>query len=141
MMPSMQMFELSLIDKIELLTREPLLIVRLLILKPSLSHYETGKKETLSRSYLCLAHSTWSRRWWSWLPQDGTPFLIMLARTCHMKTSPNTPPYRNMGEPFLASSSWVHWTILTLFFAHWLDQHITSSFFSIKMMSWITPWS
>jgi hypothetical protein len=32
-------------------------------------------------------------------------FLIMLASTCLMKTSPNTPPYRNMGEPCFAPSS------------------------------------
>jgi hypothetical protein len=36
MMPSMQMFELSSNDTIKLLTREPLLIVQLPILKPGL---------------------------------------------------------------------------------------------------------
>jgi hypothetical protein len=46
-MPSMQRFELSPNNTNKLLTREPLLIVRLLILKPGLPHYETGKKETL----------------------------------------------------------------------------------------------
>jgi hypothetical protein len=38
-------------------------------------------------------------------PQVEAPFLIMLASTCLMKTSPNTPPYLIMGEPCLASSS------------------------------------
>jgi hypothetical protein len=56
---------------------------------------------------------TWARWWRSWLPQDGTSFLIMLAHTCFIKTSLNTPSYPNMGEPFLATSSWVHCTILT----------------------------
>jgi hypothetical protein len=58
MMPSMQSFELSPTNKINLLTREPLLIVRLSILKPDLPHFETGNKQTLSRTYLCLVHST-----------------------------------------------------------------------------------
>ena len=66
---------------------------------------ETGKIENLSRLYLCLAHSLWARWWRSWLTQVGTPFLIVLASTCLMKTSPNTPPYTIMGEPCLASSS------------------------------------
>jgi hypothetical protein len=39
--------------------------------------------------------------------------LIMFACTCLMKTSLNTLPYPNMGEPWLAPSSWVHCTILT----------------------------
>jgi hypothetical protein len=67
-------------------------------------------------------------------------FLIMLASTCLMKTSPNTPPCRNMGEPCLALSSWVHCTILTSLFAHWLAQHCTSSSFSIMMISWEWTW-
>jgi hypothetical protein len=55
MMPRRQRFELSPNDTNKLLTREPLLIVWLSILKPGLPHYETGKKETLSRSYFALS--------------------------------------------------------------------------------------
>jgi hypothetical protein len=46
----MQRFELFPNDTIKLLTREPLLIVRLPILKPAPKHYKTGKKETLPKS-------------------------------------------------------------------------------------------
>ena len=47
MMTRMQRFELSLNDTVKLLTREPLLIVRLSILNPvSHQHHETGKRET-----------------------------------------------------------------------------------------------
>jgi hypothetical protein len=37
--------------------------------------------------------------------QFEAPFLIMLASTCLMKTSPNTPPHPIMGEPCFALSS------------------------------------
>ena len=67
--------------------REPLLIVRLSILNPvSHHHHETGKRENLSRSYLCLAHSTWARWWRSCPSQVGTPFLIAYSCSCLMKT-------------------------------------------------------
>jgi hypothetical protein len=47
MMPSMQRFELSPNDKIKLLTREPLLIVRLSILKPGLPNtMRLGREKT-----------------------------------------------------------------------------------------------
>jgi hypothetical protein len=69
-------------------------------------HYETGKEETLSRSYPCLVHSTWARWWRSLLPQVEAPFLIVLASTCLMKTTPHIPTYPIMGEPCLAPSSW-----------------------------------
>ena len=55
---------------------------------------ETGKIETLSRSYLCLEHPTWAWCRRSCHLQDGTPFLFALARTCLMKTCkmlPHTP--------------------------------------------------
>ena len=55
-------------DAIKLLTWEPLLIVCRLSYNPvSHQQQETGKIETLSRSYLCLAHSTWAR-WWRSCP-------------------------------------------------------------------------
>jgi hypothetical protein len=54
-MPSMQRFELSPNDTIKLLTREPLLIVRYQSYNPvsKLTH-ETGRRENLSRTNLCL---------------------------------------------------------------------------------------
>jgi hypothetical protein len=54
----MQRFELSPNNTNKLLTREPLLDSTANDPKPGLLHYETGKKETLSRTYLCLEHST-----------------------------------------------------------------------------------
>jgi hypothetical protein len=58
-MPNMQMFELSPNDKISLLTREPPLDSTAIDPKNwSPKHYETGKKETLSRKYLFLVYST-----------------------------------------------------------------------------------
>ena len=42
---------------------------------------------------------------------SGPPFLIALASTRLMKTSPNTPPYAIMGEPRLASSSCLHFDL------------------------------
>src|SRR3954466_16303355 len=73
----MQRFELSPNDVTELLLREPLLIVRLSILNPfSHTQRETGKRENLSRLYLCLEHSTLARCRRSCPSQDGTPFLI-----------------------------------------------------------------
>jgi hypothetical protein len=54
----MQRLELSSNDTIKLLTREPLLIVRLPIYNPvsKLTH-ETGRRENLSRTNLCLVQN------------------------------------------------------------------------------------
>ena len=57
-MPSMQRFELSLNDAIKLLTsRAPLdsTVIYPITRSPN-KHHETGKRENLSRSYLCLEH-------------------------------------------------------------------------------------
>ena len=57
-MPIMQRFELSLNDTIKLLTsRAPLdsTVIYPITRSPN-KHHETGKKENLSRSYLCLEH-------------------------------------------------------------------------------------
>ena len=58
MTPMMQRFELSSTDMDKLLTRGLLLIERQTILYTGLPNKcnETGKRETLSRTYLCLAH-------------------------------------------------------------------------------------
>ena len=65
------------------------LIVRHLACKPvSQLNHGTGKKETLSRANLNLAHSTWARWWRSWPQQDGTPFLIVLAWRSLVDCSP-----------------------------------------------------
>jgi hypothetical protein len=108
----MQRFELSLIDPLRLLTA-PLDSMAIDPKTRSPQSYEIGKKETLSRSYLFLAHSTWAWWWQSWLSQVEAPFLIVLASICLMNTSPNTPPYPIMGEPCLASSSWIHCKLQT----------------------------
>ena len=61
--------------------------------------HETGKIENLSRSYLCLEHSTWARWRRSWLTQDGTPFLIVLPSTCSAWWRlASCSPYTIMGE-------------------------------------------
>ena len=57
-MPRMQRFELSLNDTIKLLTsRAPLdsTVIYPITRSPN-KHHETGKRENLSRSYLCLEH-------------------------------------------------------------------------------------
>ena len=59
-MPRMQRFELSLNDMVKLLTsRAPLdsTVIYPITQSPN-KHHETGKRENISRSYLCLAHST-----------------------------------------------------------------------------------
>ena len=63
-------FELSTNDTIKLLTWEPPLIVQQSIL---------NRKPIKGKPIPCTS-SSWARWWWSWLPQDGPPFLIALAR-------------------------------------------------------------
>jgi hypothetical protein len=146
----MQRFELSLNDTIKLLTREPLLIVRLSILKPGLpKNYETGKKETLSKSYLCLAHSTWARWWRSWSSQVGLPFMIVLARwslaDCSAILHYGRDTSRNIFTCSLpqnghqASSKW-YLLYAYLELALRIDQHCTSSSSFLMMMSWECTW-
>src|SRR3954463_14198387 len=85
----MQRFELSPNDVTELLIREPLLIVRLSILNlVSHTQRETGKRENLSRLYLCLEHSTRTRCRRSCPSQDVTSFLIPYHRP-HILSLPN----------------------------------------------------
>jgi hypothetical protein len=141
----MQRFELSLNNTNKLLTREPLLIVRQSILKPSLPHYEAGKKEILSRTYLSLAHYTWARWWRSWSSQVGLPFLIVLARWSLADCSPILHYGRDTSRNIFtcplppnghrASSKWY---ILEAYLelALRLNQHCTSSSSFIIMMSW-----
>ena len=75
----MQMFELSPNDAIETPAWEPLLIERLSILNPVSQQHDTGKRESLSISYLCLEKSTWTWCRPSCSSQVGTHFLIALA--------------------------------------------------------------
>jgi hypothetical protein len=57
MMPSMQRFELSPNDKIKLLSREPLLIVQLSILKPGLPNtMRPGRKKTYQDHTFALCY-------------------------------------------------------------------------------------
>jgi hypothetical protein len=96
----MQRFELSPNDKIKLLTWEPLLIVWLSIVKPGLPNtIRPGRKKPYQDHTFDLR-----------IPlelEDGCldslkmeqPYLIMLASTCLMKTTPNTAPHSIMGDP------------------------------------------
>jgi hypothetical protein len=136
MIPSKQRFDLSPNDTNKLLTQEPLLIVRLSILKPGLPHYKTGKKETLSRSYLYLLHSTWARWWWYWLPQNGTPFFFHACSHLLHEDISKYSPIPQYGRDLLRSISMSPFHYLDFVFAQWIDQHFTSSYFSINMMSW-----
>jgi hypothetical protein len=89
-------FELSTNDAIKLLTQEPLFIVRHRTYNPvSNNHLETGKIESLSRSYLSIVHSTWTGWWRSCSPQDGTHFLIGLASEVS-QISPHRPLWKNL---------------------------------------------
>ena len=83
------------------------LIVRHLAYKPvSQLNHETGKKETLSRANLNLAHSTWARWWRSWPQQDGTPsWLCLLDEVLRI-----APPYSTMGELLLRCIFTYPWT-------------------------------
>ena len=106
-MPRMQMFELSLNDMVKLLTsRAPLdsMVIYPITRSPN-KHLETGKIENLSRSYLCLEHSTWPRWLRYWPPQVGTPFLIVLA----WWRLANCSPILHYGRAsFLVISSYLH---------------------------------
>jgi hypothetical protein len=145
----MQRSELSPNDTIRLLTREPLLIVRLSILKPGLPNTMRLVKETLSRLYLCLAHSTWARWWRSWSSQVGLPFLIALAWWSLADCSPIlhygwetsriifTCPFPPNGHR--TSSIW-YLLDAYLELALRLDEHCTSSSSFIMMISWECTW-
>ena len=87
-------FELSTNDTIKLLTWEPPLIVQQSIL---------NRKPIKGKPIPCTS-SSWARWWWSWLPQDGPPFLIVLAWWRLIDCS----PILTMGEPLFSISSQVH---------------------------------
>ena len=105
-MPSMQRFELSTKIWSSYHLRAPLDSTANYPIPQSPTN-DTGKIETLSRSYLWLEQSSWARWCQCWSHQDGSPFLIVTC-TCSMETPPNTPPYTIMGEPCLAPSSRIH---------------------------------
>ena len=88
MMASMQRFELSLNDTVKILTsRAPLdsMVIYPMTRSPTIT-MRPVKRENLSRSYLCLVHSTWARWWRSCPSHVGTPFLIAYSCSCLMKT-------------------------------------------------------
>ena len=142
-MARMQRFEVSLNDTVKLLTsRAPLDSTAIYpITRSPNNHHETGKQENLSRSYLCLAHSTWAR-WWRHLFSSRWNTFLDCARLYLLdEDSHKLSSILNMGEPHLAhlhisitikymasfknieSSIWPSWTctlpwsILNLFFA------------------------
>ena len=88
-------FELSTNDTIKLLTWEPPLIVQQSILT---------RKPIKGKPIPCTS-SSWARWWWSWLPQDGPPFLIVLAWWRLVDCS----LILTMGEPLFITSSQVHY--------------------------------
>jgi hypothetical protein len=70
-------------------------------------NYETDKKATLSRSYLCLAHSTW-------LELDGDDLdLLKLDYLSWLRLLDEVlriaPPYFTMGETLVELSSHIHY--------------------------------
>ena len=126
---------------------ESLLIVRQLTYNPvSQLNHETGKKETLWRTNLNLAHPTWARWWQSWPQQDGTPFLIVLARWSLADCS----PIHHYGRA--SSSAHLHVSMITIrmtSFKHmissrWLHLELahmhTISSFVLMLMSWRYTW-
>ena len=140
-------------DAIKLLTWELLLIVRRLSYNPvSHKQQETGKIETLSRSYIFLAHSTWARWWRSWsLQVDHLSWLhfawwrLTYRSPIHQDGSASlrnifTWPLSPNG--LQASSIWylldAHLELAHLNLDD--DHHLTSSFMSYKKSSfWCKP--
>jgi hypothetical protein len=110
----MQRFELSLIDPLRLLTREPLLIVRLSILKPGLPKTMRPVRKKLYQDH------TFALRIPLELDDDGLDSLNLkhLSWSCllahawwrHLQI---LPLYPIMGEPCLTSSSWIHCKLQT----------------------------
>ena len=143
----MQRFKLSPNDTNKLLTREPLLIVRLSMLQTGLTTTPWDrKKETLSRSYICLVHIPLKLDDDDLvhLKMERLSWLILVVEVLWI-----APPYSIMGEPLfrhIFTYPWSHkrrqassiWSLLDahLELALWLDlPRIISSFF-IEMMSW-----
>jgi hypothetical protein len=144
----MERFELSVNDMNKLITQDPLLIVRLSILNPGLPN---TMRPVRKRPY---QDHTFALRIPLELDDDGLDFFKLehLSWLCLLALS-KCSVFMN---PLQASIKWylpwwiilnlhfiifkMYWSILTLFFAHWLDQHCTSSSFSIMMVSWECTW-
>ena len=132
-MARMQRFEVSLNDTVKLLTsRAPLDSTAIYpITRSPNNHHETGKQENLSRSYLCLAHSTWARWWRPLFSSRWNTFLDCARLYLLDEDSHKLSSILNMGEPHLAhlhisitikymasfknivSSIWPSWTCTT----------------------------
>ena len=136
MMPRIQRFELSLNDTVKLLTsRAPLDSTAIYpITRSPNNHHETGKQENLSRSYLCLAHSTWAR-WWRHLFSSRWNTFLDCARLYLLDEDSHKLIHTQYGRASFGTSSHIHYH--QIYVASF--KHIVSS----RCPSWTCtlPWS
>ena len=109
-MARMQRFELSLNNTVKLLTsRDPLDSTAIYpITRSPNNHHETGKQENLSRSYLCLAHSTWAR-WWRPLFSSRWNTFLDCARLYLLDEDSHKLIHTQYGRASFGTSSHIHY--------------------------------
>jgi hypothetical protein len=108
-MPSIQRFELSPNDTIKLLTREPLLIVRLTILKPGLPNTmrPVRKKSYQKHTFALCIPLKLDGDGLDTLKMEQLSWSCLLARASwrHLKILPHTPIWESLAKLNL------HWSI------------------------------